>query len=220
MKMIEKKDEKHEKKFPVYQIPQAERAQPQPEVGNVVNDQSEIFFDHRTHRDDQKIVAAGVNNIANEGCELVAEPTYTPPPIQNSDVAKEFRCKYPIKLHKTKTLLSMEQRCALTGEEHISLIEDQYMPFNIQDILRDYGHCWKIFYSSLGVFYPDTQETSPSIQAIIYREIKKTMWLLHDDPLRYLNEVLDIENSIHAAARQERIFKKNPNYPLSADMRL
>ena len=68
MKMIEKKEEKHEKKFPVYQIQKAEEAQPQPEVGNVVNDQSEIVFETRTHSADQKLVAAGVNNIPNEEC--------------------------------------------------------------------------------------------------------------------------------------------------------
>ena len=219
--MIVKKDEKHEKKFPVYLIchsglvPESRPKTPDMKVSGL-DSQAKPGNDKAVNHVRAAVIPAPAPTPAPT--TPIAEPTYTPPPIPNVEVAKDFRCKYLIKLHKTKTLLSIEQRSALTGEEHISLIEDSQFPFNIQDILRDYGQCWKVFYSSLGVFHSDIKETSPSIQQIIYREIKKTMWLLHDDPLWNLNEVLDIENSIHSAASEERLFKRYPNYPFPADM--
>ena len=73
MKMIVKKDEKHEKKFPVYQIPKAER-------DGAEQERSEIVFDHQPNLDDQKLVAERLPDTV-EVCEKPARRMLHKPAI-------------------------------------------------------------------------------------------------------------------------------------------
>ena len=217
MKMIEKKEEKHEKKFPVYQIQKADR-------DGAEQKRSEIVFDHQPNLDDQKlvaerlpdtvkvcdksaVVAARVNNIANEGrtpeirLKRMPAPIYkNPRPTYQLAPGEKFYCPPmtyfecvmlpcpptgEVEMACCENVLTMDERKNLRGNEPISKIPEEKLPFTFEMIMGLYGDKLEERFPNL-----DGQEGRKTVAEVLHYHMSQTMWLKYPDPLDHLYKML------------------------------
>ena len=133
--------------------------------------------------------------------EPIAEAPYTPPPITQFEIANQYRPIQPVPVMKTQTPLTIEERRKMTGLEHISTVNKE-PPFHMGAIMALYGDTWRKKYTYLegNFLYGE-----PTFEQVLYQEMKKTKWLLHDDPLLYLSTALEVANTLSEIRRNQLI---------------
>lgn len=180
-KLIIQRPEKWEKKLPIYFIPDFVVSDLGPE-----NDKS-AKPDH-----------AGYAPIDPPKQSVVKKP-YTPPYISGEHLANSAYSKILPNLHQTQTPLSVEEREKLNGTEPIRVIGKE-PPFGVGDIMERYGEALRRNYPYIT---GSSEYREPKIEGILYSEMSKTKWLLHEDPLLYLVTVLAVENTMFGQRRAQ-----------------
>ena len=219
--MIVKKEEKHEKKYPAYQILQAERE-------GVEQKRSEIVFETRTNSADQKLVAERLIDTV-EVCEklapvptptlIVKQPTlptpaykYPPPPERplapgetrydpKPVYLKSFFLPCPptgeVEMARCENVLTMTERMKLSGTESVSMIPAEKLPFTLEMLIGLYGDKLEERFP-----YLDGEDGCGSIASVLHCEMSRTLWLKYIDPLDFLYKVLGIEDKAALFTKQ------------------